>query len=186
MSVEKNLEDLKNTSHWGWWLFVGIILMIIGLILITTPVITTLATVLVIGAFLIAAGIVHLITAFIDRKSHHLWLHLVIALFTLILGVLMILNPELTVVTLTFLLGLFFLASGVFRIIGSLLSRFRSWGWVLLNGIISFILGLLILFQWPAASLWVIGLFVGIDFLFAGWSLVMIAFFAKRKDLLVS
>jgi uncharacterized membrane protein HdeD (DUF308 family) len=63
-----------------------------------------------------------------------------------------------------------FFGSGLFRIIVALSERFYGWGWVLLNGIITLVLGILIWRGWPDAAFWVIGLFVGIDMLFAGWS----------------
>lgn len=177
-----NLDNIK-VRHWGLWLLFGIILMIIGLILLSTPVITTLATVFVFGSLLIVAGIVHFITAFLEKNSSHLWLHLVIAAFTFIVGLLMILHPGVTVVALTLLIAAYFLSSGLFRIMGALISRFEGWGWYLFNGLISLLLGILILFHWPSASLWVIGLFIGIDFLFAGLSLIMISLFTKKGSL---
>ena len=68
-------------------------------------------------------------------------------------------------------MGAFFSVGGLFRILSSVeLHHHRNWGWLLLNGIITLILGILILTQWPVAAMWVIGFFVGIDLLFTGWS----------------
>ena len=73
------------------------------------------------------------------------------------------------------MIALFLLVAGLFRIVASLLIQFHDWGWVLLNGIITLILGLMILRQFPSSGLWVIGMFVGIDMLFNGWTWIMLS-----------
>lgn len=179
MTKVKNVK-LKN---WGLWLGCGIILMAIGLVLLSSPVWSTLASIFVFGSLFVAAGIIHIILALVDKDSDHLWLHLIIAAFTLVVGILMLLNPLVALATLTLLIAAFFLSSGLFRIIGGLMVRFNGWGWYILNGLISLLLGILIILHWPTASLWVIGLFIGIDFLFAGLSLIMISLFVKKGAL---
>jgi len=82
-------------------------------------------------------------------------------------------RPGLGAEVITFMLAIALLVGGSFRIVMALSERFHGWGWVLLNGIVTLVLGILIWRQWPESSLWVIGLFVGIDMVFAGWSLVM-------------
>ncbi len=178
-----NVSNMNMPHRSVMWYVFGIILVIMGLMLLSAPIIATFATILAIGSLLIAAGILHLIIAFFDRRSDHLWLHLVIAMFTLLVGILMVFNLGVTALALTLLLGLYFLGSGVFRIIGALTARFNGWGWYVFSGVISFLLGILILAHWPSASLWVIGLFVGIDLLFAGISLFMIALVSKRATI---
>ena len=75
------------------------------------------------------------------------------------------------------------LVGGLFRIIGSLMYQFPHWGWTLVGGIINLALGIMIWEQWPEASLWVIGLFIGIDLIFTGWTWVMLALSVKRRGL---
>lgn len=175
----------SRPKYWFLWLLLGILLMIGGFFLLSTPIITTLASVMIFATLLIAGGFVHVITAFLDKNSNHFWLHLVIAAFTIVIGFLMLFGPGVTVAALTLLIAAFFLSEGVFRIIGSLVSRFPGWGWYLLNGLVSLVLGILILAHWPSSSLCVIGLFIGIDFIFAGWSLVMISLFYRKGAALV-
>lgn len=179
----ESLGDLR-IKNWGLWLVFGILLIVVGFVLLASPIVGSLASVAVFGSLLLASGVIHIITAILDRKSNHMWLHLIIAALTIIVGLLMLFNPGVTIMTLTLLIAVLFLSNGLFRIIGGLVSRFKGWGWYILNGLISLLLGLLILFHWPNSSLWVIGLFLGIDFIFAGWSLMMIALFVKRKSLL--
>jgi len=73
------------------------------------------------------------------------------------------------------LVAVFLLFGGIFRIAAVLTVRFHHWSWMLLNGGISLLLGLMIWAQWPWSGLWVIGLFIGIDMIFYGWSLIMLA-----------
>jgi uncharacterized membrane protein HdeD (DUF308 family) len=80
----------------------------------------------------------------------------------------------------TLLLACALMVGGLFRIIGSLMYQFPHWGWTLAGGIINLILGVLIWQQWPATALWVIGLFVGIDLIFTGWTWVMLALALKN------
>ena len=96
----------------------------------------------------------------------------------------MLFTPGITLAALTLLIAAFFLSSGLFKIIGALVSRFKGWGWYFLSGLISLALGILILVHWPSSSLWVIGLFIGIDLIFVGWSLVMISLFVKKGYLI--
>lgn len=167
-------------KYWALWLFFGILLILGGFFLLASPVFTTIASVFIFGILLIAGGLVHVVTAILDRRSNHLWLHLSIAALTIVIGFLMLFTPTITLAALTLLIAAFFLSSGLFKIFGSLISRFKGWGWYFLSGLVSLALGALILAHWPSSSLWVIGLFIGIDFIFAGWSLVMLSLFVKK------
>jgi uncharacterized membrane protein HdeD (DUF308 family) len=72
-------------------------------------------------------------------------------------------------------LAIFLIVVGVFNIVAALMQRFHGWGWVLLNGGVTLLLGLLINRQWPSSALWVIGLFVGIEMIFNGWAWIMLS-----------
>jgi uncharacterized membrane protein HdeD (DUF308 family) len=102
-------------------------------------------------------------------------MHLLTGLLYAVLGVLLLRRPLASASAFTLMLAAAFLVSGLFRIIVALSERFHGWGWVLVNGIVTLVLGILIWQEWPEASYWVIGLFVGIEMLFAGWSWVMVA-----------
>lgn len=173
------MTEIKTLHGWKWWMTLGILFLIVGLILLSAPVVATVATVLVLGTLFICAGILYLVSAIMDRHVPHFWILLLIAILTFVIGFLMIAEPAVTMMALTLMIGAFFLTIGIFRIVGSLVVRFHRWGWVFLNGIISLILGILIIMEWPASSFWVIGLFLGIDLLFAGWSIIMLSLFLK-------
>jgi uncharacterized membrane protein HdeD (DUF308 family) len=84
-------------------------------------------------------------------------------------------SPIINMVLITKLIAIFLIVSGAFRVVAALVMRFQDWGWALLNGGITFFLGVIINRQLPEAALWVIGLFIGIEMLFNGWAWVMLA-----------
>jgi uncharacterized membrane protein HdeD (DUF308 family) len=94
--------------------------------------------------------------------------------------VLILLRPAAGAASLTLLLAALFLVSGLFRIGFALAVRIDGWGWQVLSGLVTFVLGLLISAGWPGSSIWVIGTFISIDLIFGGWSFIMIALAVRR------
>jgi uncharacterized membrane protein HdeD (DUF308 family) len=168
-------EDLQAVRRsWGWLVALGVVLILVGLLAIGSPWVPTLATVLFIGGFLVAGGVLQVVAAFSALRSRGFFVHLLAGVLDLVLGFLMLSRPELAAGALTLLLAAMFLGGGLVRIIAALSHRFHNWVWVLLSGVINVVLGIMIWQQWPASSLWVIGLFVGLELLFSGWSCVML------------
>jgi uncharacterized membrane protein HdeD (DUF308 family) len=166
-------ESLRR--HWFWLLILGVLLIIVGLVAISSAFVATLATMFALGTLLLIGGGVAIANAIWARRWRGFWLHLLAGLLYIVVGMLVVDDPVRAADVITLLLAVSFLVGGVFRIVLALSERFHGWGWVLLNGIVTFVLGLIIWRQWPLSGLWVIGLFVGIDMVFAGWSLVMAA-----------
>jgi uncharacterized membrane protein HdeD (DUF308 family) len=98
----------------------------------------------------------------------------------LVLGLMFFRHPGGALVAMTLLLACALMVGGLFRIIGSLMYRFPYWGWTLASGVINLALGIYIYSQWPLDSFIVIGLFVGIDLIFTGWTWVMLALSLKN------
>jgi uncharacterized membrane protein HdeD (DUF308 family) len=169
--------DERASLRSVWWLFfaLGLVSVIVGVLAISAAFIATLASVVVFGALLLIAGVTEVIHAVMVRNGRGFALHLLAAALYLIVGLFMLEDPVRAAVVLTLLLGASFLVGGLLRVIFSLVVRFPAWPWVLLNGAVDLVLGVLILSGWPESSLWVIGLFVGIDLLFHGWSWMILA-----------
>jgi uncharacterized membrane protein HdeD (DUF308 family) len=159
---------------WAFLFGMGIALMLLGLVAIGSSVVATFATVLVFGVLMLAGAIFQVVTALWGRSWRGFFLHLLAGVLYLIAGLFMIENPLEAVLSLTFLIAACLLVGGILRIGLSLAERFEGWGWVLLNGVVSVMLGIGIWRQWPLDGLWVIGLFVGIEMLFSGLSWVML------------
>jgi uncharacterized membrane protein HdeD (DUF308 family) len=168
-----NLHELRPI--WGVLLALGIVLIVLGILAISDYFFATWLTVLLLGGFVLVAGGVQIAAAFGSRRWAGFFLHLLAGALYLALGFLMVARPERAAIGLTLLLAVLFLGSGLARIISALSHRFHNWGWVLLNGVIDLILGVMIWMEWPGSGLWVIGLLVGIDLLFNGWSCIMLA-----------
>lgn len=170
--------------RWGWFLALGIALVILGVIAISGALTATLISVVTLGWLLMIGGAGLVIHAFGTRNWRGFLASLLVGILYIGLGALMTARPLLTAASLTMAIAAFFIAAGLIRIIQSLTLRHGRWGWMFLNGLISLLLGGMIWAQWPASGLWVIGTFVGIDMLFAGWSNIMLALMARRPPAL--
>jgi uncharacterized membrane protein HdeD (DUF308 family) len=165
-------------KHWVVALLLGIVLVVLGMFSIactTTTAWVTFVTVYFLGVVLLVASGVQLAEGILGRGVGNFFLHLLVAVLYFIAGLLVIEHPGRSVAGLTLLIAAVLIVEGILRIVVSLAERSHGWVWVLLNGVISLVLGVMIWRQWPESSLWVIGLFVGIDLLFNGWSLIMLA-----------
>jgi uncharacterized membrane protein HdeD (DUF308 family) len=166
-------EEARRT--WGWFLALGIVLVLLGLLALGWSVLTTLVSVVIFGWFLLLGGVLSVVHAFVQRRWGGFFLELFAGILYAVFGLMVVGNPAVSAVALTLLIAVFLMIGGLFRIITALTVRFHHWIWVLLNGVISLLLGLMIWSQWPVSGLWVIGLFIGIDLIFYGWSLIMLA-----------
>lgn len=160
-----------------WWCFLllGIALIVLGSVCIAQPFIPSLASVLFLGFTLLAAGITQVVSAFWAGQWKGMLLNILIGVLYAVVGYMIVESPVANMVMITKFIAILLIVSGVFRIVAALVARFHEWGWALLNGAITLLLGVMINRQMPEASLWVIGLFVGIELLFNGWGWVMLS-----------
>ncbi|MGE3241069.1 MAG: HdeD family acid-resistance protein [Pirellulales bacterium] len=172
-SLVQEIEAMRH--QWRWFLALGIAMVVLGTIAIGNAVLATLAATILFGFLLLAGGISQIVSAFWAGKWSGTLLHMLIGVLYVIVGFMVIDCPVTSAVQLTLIIAIFLLFSGIFRIIYALSERFTGWGWVLLNGAVSTLLGFLIYKQWPYSGPWVIGLFVGIDLIFNGWAWVMLS-----------
>jgi uncharacterized membrane protein HdeD (DUF308 family) len=160
--------------QWGWFLFLGVCLILAGVFAISYPGIATITTVEVFGFLLLFGAGVEVASAIWAARWGGFFLHLLGGLLYLFLGTLLIERPGLGAAGYTLILAVFFVASGLVRLVFSLTHQFHGWGWMFLSGLVTFVLGIMIWREWPVAAIWVIGTFVGIDLIFIGWSWVML------------
>ena len=162
-------------SQWWCFLLLGIALVVLGSFCIVEPLVPSLASVVVLGFLLMAAGITQIVSAFWAGKWSGMLIHTLIGVLYAVVGYMIVDAPEVNMVLITKFIAIFLIISGAFRIISALAVRFQDWGWALLNGGVSLMLGIIINRQLPEAALWVIGLFIGIEMIFNGWAWVMLA-----------
>jgi uncharacterized membrane protein HdeD (DUF308 family) len=139
------------------------------------PHFATSKAVMIIGVVLVVAGITEVTHALMVRKLRGFAMHLLAAALYLVLGVFVLEDPDRAGAVLTLLFVASFLVGGLLRIVFSLAERFPGWPWVLINGVVDLILVFLTWREWPGSSLWVIGLFVGIELFWHGLAWVMLA-----------
>ncbi len=177
-SLHVDLQDLKQ--HRTLIIVTAVGLIILGTLALLTTVYTTLGTVLFIGSLLLASGVLQVVQAFDARKWKGFFFHCLLGVLNGVAGALIIYNPVGAALSITLLLGGFFIASGIFRIFAALGGNFYHWGWILANGLMTLLLGILILKQWPLSGFWVIGLFVGIDLIMSGWTMLVLGNSIKK------
>lgn len=163
----------------------GMALMILGVYAVYASVIATIVTVFILGVVLFATGIVVMLDTFTFwwRRKSGFWTHLVVGLLYAAVGLALLMNPEQASLSLTWALAVLYIVIGTFRLVFSFSLRLPRWGWGFFSGLLTLILGVLILSQWPASGLFIIGLFVGIDLIFLGWSYLSAASAARRMSL---
>ena len=166
--------------NWGWFLALGIVQIVLGMIALGEVFLMTIFSVVMLGWLLIFGGVASIVHAFMERQWGGFFIDLLTGVFYCVAGFMMVANPGAGVLALTLVISMFLIVGGIFRIVESLVGDLPHKGWVFLNGVVTLVLGILIWRQWPSSSLWVIGLFVGIEMLLYGWSLVMLATAARR------
>ena len=166
--------------RWALLLTLGIVLALLGGFAIYASFVATLLTMAILGTLLLIGGVAMIAHAIPARQWGGFWMSIVLGVVYLISGLLLIRFPIMGALSLTLLMAGFFVVSGVFRSVWSAVKRFEHWGWVFANGIVNLLLGVFVWSQWPVSGLFIIGLFVGIDLLFIGLGIVMLALQAHR------
>lgn len=167
-------------DNWISIFFLGLVLVVLGALSIIGANIVTLTTIIFFGTVLTIGGILQIIYALWDRNGENFAQTLLSGLFYTIVGILMLTHVNTTAVAITLLFAAFFTVSGVYKIVYSISAPVIQWGWLLLSGLVSLLLGLLIWSELPGAGLWIIGTFIGIDLIFVGWFWVMLSLAARN------
>jgi uncharacterized membrane protein HdeD (DUF308 family) len=179
VTQDEVLGDIRK--NWGWMLALGIVMVILGVIGLGMSTMLTIVSVLYFGVLMLfGSGAQFVQAARSEAWKGRLW-HILIAIVYLVAGLIMLLKPALASVTLTLMIAWSLVAIGILRIIIAIQMRgISGWVWTLLGGVVTIALGIMIMNQWPVSGLWVIGMFVAIEMLFAGWSQIAIALAAKN------
>ncbi len=160
---------------WGWVLALGIVFVLCGAACIVGANVATYATVLFFGWLLLISGVAALIHAFTVGNWRGAMLYVLSALLRGFTGYLMVRYPESGAVSLTLVLASFFVVGGLFRTVGAGMIQFPRWSWFAFSGLLSFALGVMLLVQLPASSVWFIGFALGVDAIVEGVSLIGLA-----------
>lgn len=171
--------ELKK--NWAWMLSLGIVMVILGTIGLGMTVLFNEIVVMYFGFLLLFGSGVQLMQAFRAEAWKGRFWHILIALMYIAGGIIAVTEPVVAGMTLALLIAWTLIVIGLLRLVMAFQMRgANGWLWTLLGGVLSVALGIMIMNEWPQSGLWVIGLFVAIEILFAGWSQIMIALAAKN------
>lgn len=177
-----SIADKGKKLSPGWLMILGIGMVLLGTAAMVVPAAFTLATSLVLGWVLVVLGAMQVLSLFHSKaKGETIWA-LITGVLGLAAGLVLLIKPLPGILTLTLLLALFLIAEGVVKAMwGFRLRPEPGWGWLVLSGLLALLLGVLIYSKWPWDAVWVIGLMVGIDLLFTGWSVIAMSLALKRQ-----
>jgi uncharacterized membrane protein HdeD (DUF308 family) len=168
------------SQSWKALLTVGVLAIFVGCVAILVPAVAAVGTAIFIGWILLIAGAFLVAAAFSAHSIGTVVLRLIWAALTVVVGVWLIVEPHNGTLTLTLVLGIYFLFMGLTRTTVAFISRGQpNAGLVGLSGVCGLLIGILILAKFPSSADWAIGLLVGIDLIFAGWTLTSVALFGR-------
>ncbi|KQX92894.1 MULTISPECIES: HdeD family acid-resistance protein [Streptomyces] len=179
-------EGRRLKRSFGGLALLGVLLVIAGLVGLVYTGVATLTSMLLFGWLLLIGGVVGLLHAIQARGTPYFWLGVVVAALNIAAGVVVLRHPHGTAEALTMFAALLFLTGGVFRLAGSVVVRGPQFGWTLLQGAFGLLLGLLVLFDWPHSSLYVLGCFFSLALLFDGLGLIATGVGGRRIVSLVT
>ena len=174
------LEPLR--AKCGWIIALGVIYSIAGFIALGSVMMATVATVYFVGIMMVIAGVAEVINAFQVKTWGRFFVWLLLGLLYIVAGIAAFENPLLAAAVLTLVLGFALIISGATRMaLAFAMKGTAPWLWVLLSGVITVVLGVMIVAKWPVSSLYILGLFLGIDLIMAGASWIGIGLGLRRE-----
>jgi uncharacterized membrane protein HdeD (DUF308 family) len=181
-----NLQAKMNAAvrtHWKAFLFEGILLVILGLAAMIVPPLASLAVTIFLGWMFLISGVAGLALTFWARQMPGFWWSLISAALAVGAGIILLSRPVQGTLTLTIVVGAYFLAEGVATIMYALEHRrelLQRWSWMLAAGLMDILIAAVIIAGLPGSALWAIGLLVGINLLFGGASMIGVALAARN------
>jgi uncharacterized membrane protein HdeD (DUF308 family) len=170
-------------AHWKAFLFEGIVLALLGLAAMIVPPLASLAVAIFLGWMFLTSGIAGLFVTYWARQTPGFWWSLFSAALAVLAGGILLAKPEQGVLTLTIVVGAYFLAEGVVTIMYALEHRRElsaRWSWLVLSGVMDLVIAFIIVSGLPGSAEWAIGLLVGINLVLGGASLVGMALAARN------
>jgi len=169
-------HELGHLKTGWWWLLVfGILLIVGGAVALLFPILTNVAAMVVLGVTLVMAGIATIVTAFWAGKWGGFLVQFLVGIVYFVVGLQIADMPLQAGVVTAMFIAAFFIVAGAFRVAAALTVRFPHWGWAMLNGVVTFLCGVVIYRHFPQCALWVVGLLVGLEMIFNGLSWIMLA-----------
>ena len=181
--IEMHVAETRRliADKWGWFLALGIVLILAGVAAIAFPLYSTIAAKIMLGWLFLIGGVMMILHAFqVPSWKAFLW-ELLIGILYAVAGGYLAFFPLTGLLTLALVLAILFIAEGIFEVIMALRVRpHEGWGYLLLSGLAALAVGVLIALDLPGSAVWALGLLVGINLLFSGWSYIFLAMAGRR------
>ena len=172
-------------AHWKAFLFEGIVLAVLGLAAMIVPPLASLAVTIFLGWMFLISGVAGLLVTFWARQMPGFWWSLFSAALAVLAGLVLLARPMQGVLTLTIVVGAYFLAEGVATIMYALEHRRElssRWSWLLISGLVDIAISFMVITGLPSSADWAIGILVGINLLFGGATLIGMALAARKSN----
>jgi len=167
-------------SQMGWSVFLGVLIVVLGVLSLAYPFVTGVATVLTLGVILLTVAIVELVLALRFKSASDFFLKLFSAIIYGITGFLLVAYPVGGVAGLALFLGSMLLVQGVILAVLGFKAQKGIRGWFLFDAAVTVLLSLLILAHWPSSSVWAIGTLVGVAVIMRGATRVATSLAVRR------
>ena len=180
--VERAISETVRT-YWVLFLVQGVIMMVLGLLAIIWPQISTLTVDIYVGWMFLLSGLVGLVTMFLAPNVEAFLWSLLTAALSLFVGVLLLWHPVEGAVSLTLVLIAFFIVEGIVQIAAAIKHREAfpdSWGWMVMSGIVDLVLAVVLISGWPGTASWALGLIVGVNLITSGLAITMVAIASRH------
>lgn len=177
---ESSVGTIVKTSL-GWSIALSVLMIVAGLLAVALPQLGGIAVSLLVGWVLIFVGTAHLMFGWHTRGAGGIVWHMLLGILDIAVGGYILFRPVAGLVTLTLILAIYLFAKGIVEFVLSFQVRpMPGSGWLMFDGFISVILGVMIWRTWPSSTEWAIGTLVGISIFFAGFSRLMVSMAARR------
>ncbi|MBI1324593.1 HdeD family acid-resistance protein [bacterium] len=176
--LQGNLAPLKK--HATWFILFGILITLLGIVCLGMTVTLTLTSMMYFGLLLLVRGAFELLASFRSRDWGGFFFHLISASIGAVAGLVMVTRPGMAAETITLFLGALFMVEGMMLLFAGLIYRFPSWGWTLANGLITFVLGLMLWQEFPFSGLYFIGTLIAIEILMTGANYIALGLYGRR------
>lgn len=179
--VETTEVKVVPSKNWGWPLFLGLLALAAGAFAIVFPLAASVGYSLFFGALLVVGGLIQGFDAFRRREEGDLWFEIGLAVLALIAGGIFLFEPMAGVFSLTLVFGVFFIIDATLRFLVASRPRLknRRW-WIVVGGLLSLVLGLIILFGLPETALYTVGILWGVHAIFLGVHMIAAALAARK------
>jgi uncharacterized membrane protein HdeD (DUF308 family) len=179
--ADQRLEPLR--VKWGWIVALGAVFLVAGFVALGSVITATVVSVTVVGAMMLVSGVAEIINAFSVKTWGKFLLWALLGALYVIAGIVTVRNPLLAATVLTLILGIDLIVSGFLRIFLAIqMAQGTPWAWVALSGVVTLLVGGMILAQWPVSSLFMLGILLGVDLMFAGVGWISMGLALKRQS----